>query len=279
MAATSSAITITDPAPAPVITLSDLGTAQEASAGAGVTVTESVAAPGLSSLYEAVYTASGVNESGWQQVSLDANGSGTFSVNLAHTGDYVKAVDNLDAPAVAATSSAITITDPAPAPNLPSHSASTLSAGSGAGEIIGPDKPALEVSARVEDPSPHAAFGTPTQTAHDRFVLTSAQEKTSYEQTPALDYGPAGQAPSGALARILLQHLSHLTADTILPHPSLALHEFMHQPSDAESFVNHDTSSPSEPPQSSPDFSLQHDKSHLVNLDPQTLHFFNEHFH
>ncbi len=128
--ANSAAVTITDPAvsaPHPTITLSAPGTVQEPSVGAGVTVTETVAATGLTSVYEEVLTNTGAVESGYQAVAL-SNGSASFSVHLAASGDTVHAVDSTSSPTVTANSAAVTITDPvviAPTPT-PSPSMSFI---------------------------------------------------------------------------------------------------------------------------------------------------------
>ncbi len=265
--------------PAPVITLSDLGTAQEASAGVGVTVTENVAAPGLSSVYEAVYTASGVNESGWQQVGLDANGNGAFSVNLAHTGDYVKAVDNLDTPAVTASSSAITITDPVPPASATFSSSSRMLVSSNVAETVQSGTNSLEPPLYPDNRSSHESPNPPAHSVQDRFVLTGAQEATSYEQVPAVEYGPAGQAPSGALAEFLLQHLSHLAAETMLPQPSLALHDFLQHTIATEGFTHESASTAFESSNTSPEASTHEDNNHLIHLDSSILPYVSEHFH
>ncbi len=114
----SSQVTITDAAaktPAS-IALSNPATAQEASKGAGVTETETVTAPGLTTVYEAVFTSANVAEEGWTAVSLNGSGQGTFSAHFQHSGDYIVAVDNTTAPVATATSSAISITDPSATP-------------------------------------------------------------------------------------------------------------------------------------------------------------------
>ena len=80
-------------------------------------MTETVSATGLNAVYEAVFTASGTQETGWQAVNLDANGNASFQASLQHTGDRIEAVDNTANPSVVATSSPIVITDP-PAPTI-----------------------------------------------------------------------------------------------------------------------------------------------------------------
>ena len=114
--ANSAAVTITDPAvvaPTPTISLSAPGTVQEASVGAGVTVTETVTATGLTSVYEEVLTKTGAVETAYKAVALSSSGTASFSVHLAASGDTVRAVDSSTAPTVTANSAAVTITDPA----------------------------------------------------------------------------------------------------------------------------------------------------------------------
>ncbi len=108
----SSAITITNPASA-TIAVSAPGSVQEASVGAGVTVTETIKATGLTTAYAEVLTASGAVETGFQAVTIGSGGTGTVSLHLAKTGDYVEVVDKTSSPAVIAKSAAVTITDPA----------------------------------------------------------------------------------------------------------------------------------------------------------------------
>jgi hypothetical protein len=107
----SAAITITDPK-GPSIALSKPGTVQEVRPGAGVTVTETASAAGLSSIYYQVRTSAGAAETAWKALTLNSTGTGSFSAHFAHTGDYVYAVNNTTSPTVKASSAAITITDP-----------------------------------------------------------------------------------------------------------------------------------------------------------------------
>ncbi len=114
--ANSAAVTITDPAvvaPHPTISLSAPGTAREASVGAGVTVTETVTATGLTSIDEEVLTKTGAVETAYKAVALGSSGTASFSVHLAASGDTIRAVDSSTAPTVTANSAAVTITDPA----------------------------------------------------------------------------------------------------------------------------------------------------------------------
>nr|WP_321986278.1 hypothetical protein [uncultured Lichenicoccus sp.] len=112
----SSAITITDASttttPA-TISVSAPGSVQEASVGAGVTVTETIKATGLSTVYAEVLTSSGAVETAFQAVSIGSGGTGSVSLHLAKTGDTVEVVDKTTSPSVTAKSSAVTITDPA----------------------------------------------------------------------------------------------------------------------------------------------------------------------
>jgi len=118
----SAAITINEPVslppppPAPAtITLSAPGSVQEASVGAGVTVTETAAVTGTSAISYEVMTASGTVETAWKSATV-TNGTASFSVTLDKSGDYIQAVDSTTAPTVTAKSSAVTITDPTVTP-------------------------------------------------------------------------------------------------------------------------------------------------------------------
>ena len=85
---------------------------QEASLGAGVTVTEIITTTNLTgNVYEEVLTSSGVVESGYRAVAL-TNGVATSSVFLAKTGDKIRVVDNPTAPRVTTDSAPVTITAP-----------------------------------------------------------------------------------------------------------------------------------------------------------------------
>ena len=114
-------VTITDPPPAPTIALSTPGTVQEASPGAGVTVTETATTTGLSgSIDWGVLTASGAVESYFAPVALNAEGVATFQVHLAHTGDYVVAVNAITGATTDAIGTPVTITDPTGSQSPPS---------------------------------------------------------------------------------------------------------------------------------------------------------------
>ena len=93
------------------ITLSAPGSVQEASVGAGVNVTETVSAPGLHTIYEAVYTSGNVAESSWTAVTLNSAGSGTFTAQFQHSGDYVVVVNDPNTQTAKGVSAPITITD------------------------------------------------------------------------------------------------------------------------------------------------------------------------
>ncbi len=97
---------------ATTIALSAPGSVQEPSLGAGVTVTETASAPGLTAIYEAVFTSANVAETGWTTVALDQSGNGSFSAHFAHSGDYVEAVNIPSAITVTGTSAPVTITEP-----------------------------------------------------------------------------------------------------------------------------------------------------------------------
>ncbi|MBN9508373.1 MAG: family 16 glycosylhydrolase, partial [Alphaproteobacteria bacterium] len=93
------------------ITLSNPGTVQESSPGAGVDVVEHVSAPGLSKIYEFTMTSKNVAEENWQTVTLDSSGNGTFTAHFEHSGDYLLAVDDPSKQTIKAWTSPITITD------------------------------------------------------------------------------------------------------------------------------------------------------------------------
>ena len=94
----------------PTLRLSDPGTLQEASSGAGVTVIETIATTNLTGkVYEEVLTASGAVESPYKAVTLNG-GSTSVSVHLAKSGDSIRVVDNMASPKVTATSSSVRIT-------------------------------------------------------------------------------------------------------------------------------------------------------------------------
>ncbi len=99
------------------IRLSDPGTLQEASAGAGVTVTETITATGMTTAYVEVLAGAGTVESAYSAVALDAHGTSTVQLHLGRSGDYIQAVDSLGAATVITRSAAVTIT-PASMPPL-----------------------------------------------------------------------------------------------------------------------------------------------------------------
>ncbi len=122
------------PPPTRAISLSAPGTVQEASVGAGVTISEKITATNFAGpVYLEVLTASGAVESGYRAITL-TNGVATSSVFLAKSGDKIHAVDNTTAPTVTADSSPVVITDPVATPP------STVTIGTG------PDTLALQVS-------------------------------------------------------------------------------------------------------------------------------------
>jgi predicted xylan-binding protein with Ca-dependent carbohydrate-binding module len=111
--ATSLPVTITDQVVSPpTISLSAPGTVQEASVGAGVTVTETITTTNLTgNVYEEVLTAAGTVETPYATVAL-VNGVAASSVHLATTGDTIQVVDNTASPTVTAVSAPVTITEP-----------------------------------------------------------------------------------------------------------------------------------------------------------------------
>ena len=117
----STPITINDVI-TPYITVSAPGTVAEASAGAGVTVTEIVNTVNISGpVYAAVFTAQRVMEStAYVPVTLNASSQGAVSLKFSHTGDYVTVENRLLSPDRWVYSSPITITDPTPTITLSS---------------------------------------------------------------------------------------------------------------------------------------------------------------
>lgn len=163
--ATSSQVTITDtnPPPPPSITLSAPGTVREAAPGAGVSVLESVHATGLSAIYEVVMTSGNVAESGWTRVALDASGNASFSVHMAHGGDYVLAVNDPNNATVQGWSSQVVITD-GPVPTVTvkdaGHSANLPLIGSGS-QSFAPSDTGLPVTVAESVSGGTTSFTTP----------------------------------------------------------------------------------------------------------------------
>jgi hypothetical protein len=99
------------PPPPPTIVVSAPGTVQEASVGAGVTVTETITTTNLTgTVYEEVLTSSGAVESAYKAITL-TNGAATTSVFFSNSGDKIQVVNNKTTPTVTAISSPVTITD------------------------------------------------------------------------------------------------------------------------------------------------------------------------
>ena len=117
----STPITINDVI-TPYITVSAPGMVAEASAGAGVSVTETVNTVNINGpVYAAVFTAQGLMESAaYVPVTLNASSQGTVSLNFLHSGDYVTVENRLVSPDRWVYSSPITITDPTPTITLSS---------------------------------------------------------------------------------------------------------------------------------------------------------------
>jgi hypothetical protein len=100
-------------APNPTITLSPPGTVQEASLGAGVTITETIDTTDLSGkVYLEVLTSTGAQESAYTPVTL-TNGTASVAVHLAKSGDKIQVANSPTTPTVTAVSSPVTITDTA----------------------------------------------------------------------------------------------------------------------------------------------------------------------
>ena len=121
----SSPVTITEPPG--TITLSAPGIVEEASVGAGVLVTETVATTYVSGLiYVGVVNANGnIESSSFIAVNLNSSGSATFQIHLAHSGDYIDAETSLSHPALLVSSAPVTITEPSP--NISSATTSQFS--------------------------------------------------------------------------------------------------------------------------------------------------------
>jgi hypothetical protein len=93
------------------IAVSNPGTVNEASKGAGVNVSETISDKGLTTAYYEVLTSSGAAEGGWTEVTLNNSGVGTFTAHFQHTGDTLKVVNSTSNPVDTGTSAAVTITD------------------------------------------------------------------------------------------------------------------------------------------------------------------------
>ncbi len=108
----SAPVTITEPTFS--ITPAALGTVQEATVGAGVTVTETVRTSNVvGSIYWGVLTAQGNVESPqFYSATLDANGTATITAHLAHSGDYIAVETSQTNPALIVDSAPVTITEP-----------------------------------------------------------------------------------------------------------------------------------------------------------------------
>ncbi len=125
--ATSLPVTITDQVVSPpTISLSAPGTVQEASVGAGVTITETITTTNLTgNVYEEVLTATGAVETPYTAVAL-VNGVATSSVHLAKSGDIIQVVDNTASPTVTADSAPVTITEPPTSQTIVSSAPGTV---------------------------------------------------------------------------------------------------------------------------------------------------------
>ena len=194
------------------IALSALGTVQEVAPGAGASVSETVSAYGLSSVYEAVFTAAGVAETGYTQVGLDSSGAGSFVVHLAKTGDYVKAENSLTNPTITGTSSPVTLTEPPVAPVFISGPGvtATLTTGetlydTGSGNTL-----VLPASGPVIVSGNTANNG-------DMFDLRAAMATTSWDGIPA-DLGKylTSATSNGGKDLQVLLHAQGGTASTVL---------------------------------------------------------------
>ncbi len=85
---------------------------QEATFGAGVTVTETITTTNLTgNVYAEVLTSSGAVETSYTAIALN-NGVATSSVHLGKSGDTIQVVDNVTTPTVTVRSSPVTITGP-----------------------------------------------------------------------------------------------------------------------------------------------------------------------
>ena len=206
-------------------------------------------ATGLSTIYEVVCNASGAAEGGWQAVALDAHGNASFSVNLAQSGDYVRAVDNINAPAVTATSAAVAITDPAPTITLSDLGAAQETAPGAGVTLTESDTKLPAVNTADFQPmlvnlqaqmtssttialSKHGLDSLSDQplTTIDRFALSTAQEATFYESKAAVLYSVRPQGQDGSISSMLLSHLSKLDSegDLISKIPFEHGHELAH---------------------------------------------------
>jgi hypothetical protein len=172
------------------ISLSAPGTVQEASVGAGVTVNETVATTGgLSTIYAEVLTASGAVETGYQAVTIGANGTASFSVHLAHSGDTVRAVDTIASPTVTASSGAVTITDPSPA-----SGPAVVSVAKPATLVAGQDIFTGIVTSGTPGVVKFAWHASPTGETASFHDMVTATKQADGSYTASLDVDHAGQA-------------------------------------------------------------------------------------
>ncbi len=116
--------------PGTSIDVSNPGTVLAASAGAPVTVTETISDPGLTTAYVMVMNSANQGEDNWQAVSLNSAGVGTFSAQFENTGDYIVAVDNPTDITDQGWSSAVTITEPSTGSGTGTGSGSSSGSGS-----------------------------------------------------------------------------------------------------------------------------------------------------
>jgi hypothetical protein len=91
---------VTTPSPAPNntapqwINFAAQGAADHTTPPSIGTLMESVSAPGLTDVYEQVFTASNVALGPWVDIKLDASGAATFKVDLPAAGDYLNVIND-----------------------------------------------------------------------------------------------------------------------------------------------------------------------------------------
>ena len=122
----------------PSITISAPGTIAETIYGAGVTVTETITTTDVPGpIYVAVFTSAGVMESpAFTPVTLNSSNQGTFTVTLAHDGDYVVAESRLFNPTSYVYSAPVKITEAIPQSITVSAPGTAAEAALGAGVTV-----------------------------------------------------------------------------------------------------------------------------------------------
>ena len=253
VSAQSAPVTITDPPP--TLALSNPGTVQEATPGAGVTVTETLTSSGLATAYAAVFTAAGAQEGDWQTVTFDAGGQATVSAHLASSGDDLKVVDNIANPSVSAQSAPVTITDPPPTGTVSTpfveHKglvavSSPAAVATTAEMTMIPIGAATSADTMISTPITAAKEATTSTSASlpatDRFTLDSTTSNISYKTASQITFSNNLKPISPEFSSLLLKHLSVLPTHSDLKSDSSADHLYGHDYQDGTAWNSNDIS-------------------------------------